>query len=457
MDSGPATAPLAAASPAAELHACLDRILGVNVDMLDGDLQADLVRSLARAETRIASLRLRVLAAADRSKTAWQTGAASTGQWAAKLTHTDQANAQRDVTLAQGLVSRTTTQRALAAGVITAEHAAVIIKTDQQLPRQVTATERNLIEADLVAKARTVAPAALRRTARRALEAIECDKPTVDTHENDIVRSEEQQARAKTRLTFHPNNDGTITGHFTVPTAQGELLKKIIETITAPRRGRLGASLAHVGEQSARTDWDRARGEAFLELIEHLPTDHLHPRTAATLLVTVEDETLRGALKVANLDTGGTLSAGETRRLACNARILPAVLSSKSQVLDLGRSARLFTDAQRTALGLQHTHCAADGCERPYAWCELHHLNPWSRGGKTDLANAIPLCNFHHQRIHDPHYTHGRDPDGTITFHRKTDPGRPVPGTGPVLLRPGQQGHAPRQPRAGRMLQPGPR
>lgn len=416
MISGSATA-LPTASPAAELHACLDRVVACDVEHLSGAEQADLVTALAQAESRIVALRFRVLAAADRSKTGLRTGAANTGQWAAKLTRADEIAAQREVRLAQALQSRAVTRAALTQGLLQPEHAAVIVQADKQLPPQVTAEQRNQIEAALVEKAKKLAPASLRKAARRAIAAVESDPDVVNAQENENAASEEERARTKTRLSFHANDDGTITGHFTVPIAQGELLKKIIETMTAPRRGRLGASAAQVGEPAARTDWDRARGEAFIELIEHLPTDHLHPKTAATLVVTVEEATLRDALKVANLDTGGVLSAGEARRMACTAQIIPAVMNGRSVPLDLGRSARLFSDAQRLAVGLKYSSCAADGCERPYAWCELHHLIGWALGGRTDLEDARPLCHFHHQRVHDPHYRHKWHPDGSITFH----------------------------------------
>ena len=167
-------------------------------------------------------------------------------------------------------------------------------------------------------------------------------------------------------------------------------------------------------------DWEQRRGLAFAELLEHLPTDRLHPKTAATVVVTIDHTVLQGALKAARLDTGEPLSAGEARRLACNAAILPAVLGGGSVALDLGRESRLFTEAQRIAKGLQHASCAADGCERPYAWCELHHQTPWARGGRTDLKEAVPLCHRHHQYIHDTAYNHQRLPDGSIRFARRT-------------------------------------
>jgi hypothetical protein len=414
----PAT--LLQASPADELHACLDRVTSFRMDRLSGDELAEQLRSLTRVEARVAALRLQVLAQADRSQAAAAVGAASTGAWAARLANADQATTQRQVGLAHGLDRRTAARTALADGSISAEHAAVIVQADRQLPDQVTAEQRDVVEAALVEKAQTLSPSALRRAARRAWEEVERDVAAVDAHENEIVASEEDTARSRTRLTLHDNEDGTVTGHFTVPVAQGHLLRKILQTITAPRRGRLGASAAQVGEREARTDWDRARGEAFCELLEHLPTDHLHPKTAATLVVSLGLDVLQEALRVAHLDTGAVLSAGEIRRLACNARLIPAVFGGASLPLDLGRAARLFSEAQRTALGLVHATCAADGCERPFAWCELHHQHAWSLGGSTDLRDAIPLCHFHHQRIHDARYTHARCRDGSITFHQRT-------------------------------------
>jgi hypothetical protein len=79
----------------------------------------------------------------------------------------------------------------------------------------------------------------------------------------------------------------------------------------------------------------------------------------------------------------------------------------------------LFTKAQAIALSARHESCAAEGCERPYAWCELHHRHEWGHGGPTDLANAVPLCGWHHRRVHDAHYEHQWRPDGSIRFRHR--------------------------------------
>lgn len=161
-------------------------------------------------------------------------------------------------------------------------------------------------------------------------------------------------------------------------------------------------------------------------------------------MVTIDEDLMFGALKAAGLDTGGAISSWEARRLVCGAGLLPAVLGNKSLPVDLGRSQRLFSEGQRVALGLGHETCAAEGCERPYSWCELHHLVPWRLGGPTDLDNAAPLCHFHHRRIHDPRFVHEVRAAG-IRFRERRGPDAVQPASG----RPVQAGRHPTQPAAG--------
>jgi hypothetical protein len=98
------------------------------------------------------------------------------------------------------------------------------------------------------------------------------------------------------------------------------------------------------------------------------------------------------------------------------------VLGGESQVLDLGRAARFFSEAQRVALSTKYDTCAAEDCDRPSAWTEHHHQDPWASGGHTDLDKAVPLCGFHHRRIHHPGFRHriDREPDGRkrVTIRR---------------------------------------
>ncbi len=81
-----------------------------------------------------------------------------------------------------------------------------------------------------------------------------------------------------------------------------------------------------------------------------------------------------------------------------------------------GRTARLHSTAQRRALSVAHDSCAAEGCERPFAWTDIHHPHAWSQGGATDLDNGLPLCGWHHRRAHDTRFDLRRLATGEVRF-----------------------------------------
>lgn len=441
-----------------ELHAVID---GLAASLWDadadaalgagagcGELVGELVVELDRAIRRLEAVKLSAVARADAAGLPARTGMADTGAWLARRTQTGPARAAGQVHLATALnhgpahdelndapASRAGNvvgsggdrpvqrpcARALSAGALSVDHARVIINAIDGLPAGLSASKIQTIEESLVGQAARLTPAQLRIAARRALAAVEPDPQAVDAHEDQLLATEEQAALANTRLTLHDNGDGTTTGHFTIPHLAAAILTRALHTLTAPRRTqprRTQHQTQDQRDQARDQDWAHARGLALTELLEHLPTDHLHPKTAATLIVTIDHHRLQAAVGAAGLDTGHRLSPGETRRLACGAGILPAILNGPSLPLDLGRTSRLFTETQRTALATRHTTCAATGCQRPYAWCELHHQQPWTHGGTTDLNNAIPLCGHHHRHIHNPHYQHHHTPHG-ITFTRR--------------------------------------
>lgn len=396
------------------LQACLD----VPTVVVTGED----VKAIERLARRVDAARLAAVAAADALGVGEGEGMSGTAAWLAKATRADGASAARQVGLARALDNGlSSTKAALSDGEVSAEHAGVIAKAMGDLPADVTPGEQARIEADLVAKAKRVDPATLRRAARRALDALERPTEEADAHEDAVLRSEEDRALAATRFTLHDNRDGTSTGHFTVPTLAASILRKVLEQLTAPRR-LVRDERGGIDGRASEIDWAHAQGLAFTELLEHLPTDRLSGKVAATIVITLSWERLLAALGVARADTGIEVSAGQARRLACGAGIVPAVLGQASLPLDLGRSTRLFTEAQRVALATVYETCAADGCDRPFAWTELHHEHPWASGGSTNLRDAVPVCGFHHRLLRDPRYEHAITTEAndtkTITFTR---------------------------------------
>jgi hypothetical protein len=116
------------------------------------------------------------------------------------------------------------------------------------------------------------------------------------------------------------------------------------------------------------------------------------------------------------LDTGLPVSAAQARQMACDAQILPAVLGTDGQVLDLGRARRLITGPLRRALILRDGGCSFPGCDRPARWCDGHHIKAWADGGTSDLANACLVCAYHHRLLHHSDWQVRIAPDGRPEF-----------------------------------------
>jgi len=110
-------------------------------------------------------------------------------------------------------------------------------------------------------------------------------------------------------------------------------------------------------------------------------------------VVTIEYERLAGAVLGAGHTLDGTVLSPQTvRKLACDASIIPIVLGSESQPLDVGRTKRLVTPAQLAALCVRDKGCTFPGCGRPPQWTAAHHVKHWIDGGTTCLLNLALLC-----------------------------------------------------------------
>src|SRR4051794_10025977 len=162
--------------PLVDLHACIDALADLAPDSLGPSGQAATLESLTRAESRIAAVKLMIMAAADRDGAAASVGLADVGQWAARAVNADPVVVARQVKLSQGLEGREAVRSALGTGDLSPEHAAVIVQASDQLPTGVSADDRAVVEETLIEKARTMQPTLLRRAARRALAEIESDR-----------------------------------------------------------------------------------------------------------------------------------------------------------------------------------------------------------------------------------------------------------------------------------------
>jgi hypothetical protein len=114
---------------------------------------------------------------------------------------------------------------------------------------------------------------------------------------------------------------------------------------------------------------------------------------------------------------GQPVTAPTLRRLMCNAGLLSVITDRRGVVLDAVRS-RLATNDQRCVLAAMYQTCAWDGCQVPIERCYIHHVTFDRHGGRTELANLLPVCSKHHHRIHEGGWTLTMDAQRTIMITR---------------------------------------
>lgn len=276
---------------------------------------------------------------------------------------------------------------AVSAGLIDRDAAATIIGTVTRIRPKVDEETRAEAEQALVTHALDVNPDQFRRVAHHLEEALDPDGTLDERDPSTKIEFTIGSRSAATGLT-------SINGR--LDDLSVEMLRTAIEGLAAPRPETDGVK----DQRPAAT----RRAQALVEIVNlalthaDLPT---HSGERPHVTVTLHWDVLRRQLGSAVTGGGATLTPAVTRRLLCDATVIPAVLSGEGEVLDVGRSARTFPRAIRRAITLRDRGCAFPGCDRPPAWTDVHHIEWWMRDlGDTSYRNGCLLCPYHHTEIH---------------------------------------------------------
>lgn len=434
------------------LHEVLDEVSGVprapdgrsgavGPSLVDLDLVdvGEALREITSALARLEGLRLHLLARAERLDLAAADGATSRAAWLAHATRTPHREAHALTRLAGTLFDGThdATAVALMAGEVQRDQAQAIVTAVDALPPSTGTEGRERAEQHLLGEAERFDARRLRQLGRHLLAVVDPD--AADEELDRRLRREERQAESRSWFSMYDDGSGLCHGSFRVPSVAGAMLRRALEAIASPARpdplsrdeplvdpdGR--PILGDGGEPLTLPRTTPALlGQAFVELVERFPADCLprHGGMNATVLVTMTLESLLGGIEAATLDTGAALSAGEARRIACRAGIIPVVLGGDSAILDAGRKRRLHADEQRVLVALRDRTCRAEGCDRPSGWCHVHHVVPFSQGGATSVDNGTLLCRRHHTLVHLPDRSTEQLADGRLRITRVARPAR---------------------------------
>jgi hypothetical protein len=318
-------------------------------------------------------------------------------------------------------------QSAALEGRITIRQGRAIVRVMQELPETLSDEQRREAERLLLAQAATTTAYKLEGMTASITASVAPDQ--LEGPDAIVARLEEQRRRAKMRrrLTFRSDDDGSVRFWGSLPDADAEIFVKTINGyVEADRRATAGAWDVRDAKVAPRLSEQR-RADALMSALTALQDAGRTPGSGGDrprVVVVMRQSDLMDEAEARGMLLSGEkpLSPGELRQLLCEAEVLPAVLGTQSEILDLGRSVRLVSGALRRGLSLRDGECVFPGCEQPDASCEAHHIVPWSRGGETSLSNLVLLCRHHHSLV-EPRS--GVDPPSERWCVRIRDDGRP--------------------------------
>ncbi len=111
------------------------------------------------------------------------------------------------------------------------------------------------------------------------------------------------------------------------------------------------------------------------------------------------------------VDDNARIEPETARRLSCDASVVPMLIGSRGQPLDIGRKSRSIPPAIKRALHKRDNHCRFTGCNNR-AFVDGHHIKHWSQQGATSLDNLVLLCRHHHRAVHEGGFSINKVPTG---------------------------------------------
>ncbi|GAA4781191.1 HNH endonuclease signature motif containing protein [Actinomycetospora chlora] len=390
----------------------------------------DRARDAEIARRRDYYARLELVAELDRAAVAEVTGDRGTVRLLQAQWNVDHAEAKRLLDEAGDLVARRSLQgerlparfpctaAAVAVGAIGPGHVVVIRRAMARLERVDGLGVEDWVEADrfLAEKARQMSPAGLTALAKALVAHLDPDgeaPPEGEDRRDELHVVRRRDGRLDFKGSLHDPADAEVFLGAIDPLAE-KLGPEDTRSLERRRADALKEVVENADPSSTPAGDDSAAGdepEPALIPQPRRPEPATKPPARPSgsgrvlLTLTMDHRWLQQAVGHGVLDSGALVHPQSVRRLACDAGIIPMVLGSRSEPLDVGRQQRTAPDAIRRALVVRDGGCAFPGCTRPPQRCHAHHIQSWLDHGDTAVENMCLLCRFHHQLVHHGHWT----------------------------------------------------
>ena len=409
------------ARKAAQAHALLAELAAAVSTDTAGPLAAEILPEILGAVRQGELATCRLVERVDRTGEFASEGANSTVSYLRNLSGESNPWASERVQLGRALADRmpADSDRVAEAGDLGLTQASII--------RKATCT----LEADLAAEIEAaLAEAAPHISVRQLSDLAEVVKAAAAP---DDAQAAAKKNRDNQTLSISKTFDGRYRLDGWLDTEAGAEVAAAIEAFTRKRDPNLSIVDDPIG---------RRRAEALRQIarhaIAHADGCNGDGSSRHNLLVTISLEALASGIGSADIQGRGVITASAARRLACDYGIIPAVLGTESEILDLGVPNRLATPKQRRNIAIRDGGCLFPGCDRPPVGCDAHHRIHHIDGGPTAEHNLDSFCVFHHHQVHEGGWTYEIIDAG----HPRVLPTRrrpPNPQQTPQLPRPGPQ------------------
>jgi hypothetical protein len=375
---------------------------------LDGPQAAAAAVLLARGVSRLEVAEAQMLPVVE-ADGLWSLRAGSMKGWVVGALEISAGVAKTQVQLGRALRDHLPlTAAAAASGAITVEHARVLARsatTTEQRCAVLADPQSPINEAFLVRQAAMTPVDTFRRVVGRWAAAAD-----PDADDRGYV-----EACQREFLTVDRTMDGYHVAGWLTP-EHGEALVTALEAITpvpaADDRRTASQRRAHALFDLSRDVIDNVRagtGKATRPRITVLVSYEAFKDAADRAVAAEEGRTLPGLAAMTpqavfdgpQFEDGIPISRRLLDKLACDGEVNRIIFGPGSEVLDVGRAQRVFTNARRDAIIARDRHCQFPGCTAPPRISECHHVRHWTRDhGDTSVDNGILLCRYHHDVVH---------------------------------------------------------
>ena len=208
------------------------------------------------------------------------------------------------------------------------------------------------------------------------------------------LEGEQESAAGRRYLKHRLTADGMLRGSFAITAENAEIVLPVLE------------SLARRESKEDERSAGQRRADAFVDVFDGAARWMDLPQAGgqrAQISYVISCEWAAG-IEGADPARGawtGPQTRGRMEAMLCDGRLSRLLLDAEGQVASLVAVNDEITRAQRRAVAARDRCCVARGCNRPPAFCDVHHLIARKDGGPTEMGNLVLLCRRHHVQWHD--------------------------------------------------------